>query len=157
MMGETMIQCGFETLCSNMKPLLILSCVALLGGCATSKPPLPEDRYVELAQNWLGINACGETGKIDAATASLGKTYVENEINRFNWDEVKFNTTQERYKNLNASQEYCNKAAMSIHALSNKFRAANSTPAAPSIPTPTYRPTQTYCNKIGTQTLCSTY
>ena len=140
-------------------------CGLLLAGCATQRPPLQEGQYFGFAKAWHTIGWCAYKGWMDPSTAALGKTYVATALNRYSVDQ---NRMEQEDKSpaligaLNAMTEGdCRNAAVSVATRKQQIENQNATAEiqqreAQNMINAT-KPTNTYCNKIGTQVLCNSF
>ena len=147
-----------------MTTLRILACIssfALLTGCAAApKPAMPASQYGSFAAMWTAIEKCGVSGMMSPADASLGQRYVAWDASTFTVDADRMNSALGGYKNLEPKSTDCNRAAMFVADRKRQVDQANAAVAADQkawSDMTNNRAKQTYCNKIGTQVLCSTY
>lgn len=145
-----------------MKIVLSLLVIGLVAGCATQRPQMPDDRYQGFARTWATITHCNAKGWIDADTAARGRTYVGSAVNSYTFDEAKMRQTIASLgENSPPSQEVCRDLAMNIQARKQQIDVQNSTAEMQQRESQNTinaaRPTQTYCNKVGTQVLCNSY
>lgn len=143
----------------NILPMALV--LVLLTGCATApKPVLPEAQYSSAAWEWYAVSRCGTLGKMDLATASLGKTYLQSSLNEYVFDSNKMQAEINQI-NTTPEQEQCNALAMKIINIKQRIAVNNEQVEL------NQRATQevlnstkiknTYCNKIGSQLFCNTY
>jgi hypothetical protein len=92
--------------------------LALLTGCASTPrvlPPLPYERYNQMAEQWASTQKCGRLGMMDPATASLGASYITHEISSYAIDQPRLNTMiRVAQRDSSPTTEWCNEAAMTI-------------------------------------------
>ena len=137
--------------------------LALLGGCATTKPVLTEAQYYSSASDWHTVTQCGRSGAMDLETASLGKAYIQSNLGNYQVDLSRFNQEVTRLYNTGnkPSKEECNTTAMTILetkrmiALNNQNVEANQRSTQEFINNTRIK--NTYCNRIGNSTFCNTY
>lgn len=136
----------------------------LLAGCASPPVELSEYGYENGAKAYAGIQKCGTSGYIDPATASLGIVYVKaNFFTGYVVNTVRFNEAVHQMLlqyPVGPTKEQCNQVAMNIHARKREIDISNQNVQANEDAWKNIinnRAKQTYCNQIGTQTMCSTY
>ena len=146
-----------------------LLCVMLSGlilvGCATQRPSLPEDQYFAFAKAWHSVGWCAYKGWMDSETAARGKTYISANLNRYSYDQSRLaqeDKSQSIAQALDGMTEGdCRNIAVNVQARKQQIQNQNvqadmQNQEAQSMLRAT-KPTQTYCNKIGTQLLCNSY
>lgn len=146
------------------KKIFIVAIVAtsMLAGCASRpRQPLPEEMYARFSGMYIELSKCGAAGYIDPELASFGLSQMRGTLSNYSYDMA---LMEESFKNrqpiITAKQEECNKIAMEIHdakrrVATNKENAAAQQQQLQSILN--NAPKQTYCNKFGSQVMCSTY
>lgn len=144
------------------KHIGVIICGLFLAGCATQRPPLPESRYADISRGWITLTECIDTGRIDAATGARGKAYSISTINGYQHNPDKLRNTEISMRNsLTVSDADCRGLAMAIEYRKQQIENQNDAMAFQrqeiqnSINST--KPTQTYCNKIGTQVLCNSF
>lgn len=149
---------------NNLRFVPMALVLALLGGCAsTSKPVMSDAQYSSVAWEWYAVSRCGTGGKMDLDTASLGKAYLQRALDNhaFDANQMQVLINQINQKNVLPTQEQCNDLAMKILdikrgiSLNNENVAANQRATQEFINSTKIK--NTYCNRIGTSTLCNTY
>lgn len=141
--------------------LSVLGVVVLFGGCATPAP-LSEDGYERTAIMYAGSYRCGVQGFIAPDNAALGMQYSRSGLTGWTYDSAKLEQRVQVLKQRSnwPSKEECNELAMTIHTRKQQINVNNQNAKADqdSINQAiNNRPTQTYCNKIGSQLLCNSY
>lgn len=110
---------------------------------------MQDQQYSQFATAWVVANKCGESGKVSADVAGQVMGRMRDYLRSHPYDQARLNQAISNISYKEPSQAECNQMAMSL--------AAN--PAPVSVPTPPTplpnRPVQTFCNQIGTQTLCT--
>lgn len=138
--------------------------IALLTGCAAApKPTMTDGDYIQIAGRWVGIQKCGQLGLLDPDSASRGMQYQVNIASLYTFDRPRLEALIRQYQGeFDPTPTMCNSAAMAIAG--TKRQEAQSAAAAQAsrqewqdINNNRNKPTQTYCNKIGSQVLCNTY
>lgn len=146
-----------------MKTPSLLLCVALLAGCATApsqtKPPLPDNQYGATAAFFTALHKCGLVGKVLAADVAFGKQMIASRAADYAVDMPRMKQAIENYGAQEPEDKHCNQAAMMV--ADGRLKSDNAKVSRPVVvqesPVTIKWPTQTYCNKIGNQVLCSTY
>ena len=147
----------------KMKHLIIVAGVIILGGCATPKPYLQESQYKSIAQLFTAVHKCVVNGHMSPETGALGKRYIAANLSNYQFDMQKFaNEAQVMSSSgsVEPAQGDCNSIAMEIAGRKNQIDQQNQEAQQAAQAWQNYesnRPKQTYCNQIGTQTLCNTY
>ena len=144
----------------NILPMALV--LVALTGCATTKPEMSSNDYAKYSRSWVAVHSCNTQGFIDRSTAATGLRYVQSNINQFifNPDTLKENMDWLVVNNKPTPETDCRKLALTIQQRKQQIEL-NTTNA--SIQQQALqdlnnnRPKQTYCNKIGTQVLCTTY
>ena len=137
---------------------LVISLITLvLTGCAaTPKLEMPEQKYMEFAQMVNAIDWCinNKYFSMEAHTASI--RVMGTVINTWNYDSAKLRETS-RNNPVSITETECNRIAANILATQQRWDRQAS--MASSQPTPVIipQPTNTFCNRIGTQVLCNSF
>lgn len=145
-----------------MKTLFTMLLVSgVLVGCATQpKPELSSMDYWQLEKRFIQIHVCNNSGWIPSETAATGLRYFGYRINKSTWDSARFDreATALRNDGFQVTQQDCKQLALAINTEDQQVKAAQyTTDSTPDIMGTTSRSTNTYCNKLGTQTFCRTY
>lgn len=134
----------------------------VLAGCATTKPEMTEEKYVEYARLHTALNYCGSSGHMDAGTAAQGLTYISSGLTRYIYypERLKGNIEYVQQYEESPSIAVCNQLAMLVHDRKQQIviqndNAKSNQEAVNQVSTGW--PKQTYCNRFGSQTLCTTY
>ena len=137
--------------------------LGLLGGCATTKPELPEAQYPPAAFEWYTVSRCGTAGNMDLETASLGKTYLQSALNKYTFNATQMQSEINKLTQSNTlpSREQCNDVAMKILDIKRRVDINNQNVESNQRATQelinSTRIKNTYCNRIGNSTFCNTY
>ncbi|WP_150704039.1 hypothetical protein [Pseudomonas fluorescens] len=151
---------GFET---TKNTLLSVSALALLSGCATPKPNMPNSVYENFAQGYAVVQNCGISGQMSPDAALWSKRMLNNKLNTYAFDPA---FLEGRYQAVNPSlsnppAEVCNQFAMAAEEYKQRVQAGNAQVEANARAVESQiqnnRTVNTYCNKIGTQTICNSY
>lgn len=137
-----------------------LTLLALAGAAVAAKPEMTEDQYKQHAVMWAGIPKCNAAGHIDPALAAWGLTDVQTSASKYEFDRDRMRSIVAELQNHEPSVENCRGAAMALAGRKQAIDQANrsSSPQARwDNEWVTPLPRRTICNKVGTQTLCSTY
>lgn len=144
-----------------MKKIVIAALTGLvLAGCATQKPHMPEDKYAGFARGWAVVHLCAASGRMAASDAASGHQYLVYAMNAYSFDGARMDS-EAKYqiqKGINPTDEVCRLSAVAIQ--SKKQQIESNTVASTQQQQPGIninKPTNTYCNKIGTQVLCSSF
>lgn len=144
-----------------------LICVMLSGlilaGCATQRPPMPDEKYGAFAHGWAILHHCSIDGNINSDTAARGRTYMVSTMNAYSFDGKRLDA--EAYQAIQTgnkpSMQECRLLDISIQGRKQQIENQNAQAAMQQQETQNMiratKPTQTYCNKIGTQVLCNSF
>lgn len=142
--------------------VLVLGVVVVSGCVAPQKLVMTPMEHKQFVVQLEGTRWCGQLGLMDLDTASRGMGYLSTTAANYAIDPYLVDSiTKQLRAEGPPSAETCNSFAM--HILDRKRHIAQSNASveasqkAWSDIVKATRPTQTYCNKIGTQTLCNTY
>lgn len=148
-----------------MKTFRILPFILLalgVAGCATTpKQELTEAQYDSTSRIWVGMDKCLQQGEIDTTLVAQGRNIVQSNLNQVVFDSQKLNTQINtlRQDTASVSKKDCTELAIAIQQRKQQIEDSRRTVAvAPA--QPTYTPPvigQTHCNRVGTQTLCTTF
>lgn len=135
----------------------------LLNGCATQKPPLADNQYTAFATQLISIMKCVNSGYMQPDIGARGQQYSMANLNSWQFDQNHFMSRAKQVgDSVNPSQGDCNTLAMNIVQTRNKIDAHNEQVARETQAWQNQQNYQnqnktTYCNKIGTQTICNSY
>lgn len=114
-----------------------------------------------LAGQWVGARKCGKLGLMGLEVASFGAQYIEGLLTQYTVDpssmSIAVSAADTAYT---VDAAWCNAASMQILA---KMREAKQRGAVVSAEQKVWtdlansQPKRTICNRVGTQTFCSTY
>lgn len=142
--------------------LLIL--LFFISGCVYQKKTLTEMEYNQYAAIHLFLDKCHENEYIDTNNAALGMMYLNSTLSRYAYNksalDEKYNAFKKEFENELIPQselkDQCKKIELGIVQvkIEKDMNYKNNE-------TRTYynqaKPTTTYCNKIGFQTICNSY
>lgn len=145
------------------KVIFVLVAGSLLSGCVTQNPPLSDDQYTAFATLLTGIHKCVVTGYVTPEVGARAQSYAEGNLNtyQFNFEVLKSRISRVA-DTVNPSQGDCNTLAMQVAQRKNQIDANNEQVAREAQAWKNLSDSQnqnktTYCNKIGTQTICNSY
>ena len=147
-----------------MRSLISFCTAALLVGCASApKPVMPEENYRFFAQKWAALNICGFAGQMPAELAAFGKSHLMSWVSSWTFDVVRMDAMSRTYAQP-PSEQLCNQISMDAAGWRQAVQNANVANAQTQANQQQWmnlinsnRSAQTYCNSIGTQTICSRY
>lgn len=135
----------------------------LLSGCAVQKPLLADDQYTAFATQLMSIQKCVADGIMTPEIGARGQQYSMANLNTWQFDRTYFlNRAKQIESSVKPSQADCNTMAMNIVQVKNQIDAQNDqaqrdAEAWQNMQNTLNQNKTTYCNKIGTQTICNTY
>ena len=137
-------------------------CGLLLAGCATQKPQMPDEKYVPLVRGWIGVSECIRSGGIDADTGARGRAYIIAEANQYQHNPVRFKEIEQQMRgSFSLTSQDCREMAAVIQSRKQQIDNQNASAEIQRREVQnilnTTKPTQAYCNKIGTQVLCNSF
>jgi hypothetical protein len=136
---------------------------AALTGCASApKPIMSLDEQSKGGFLMAGLNQCTANGMMDAYIASRGRGFLESRLNKFAYDpaNVQAGFDKAMRSGKEPSRADCASMAITVHTWIGEVNAVNEREARDRQimqDAVNNRPRNTYCNRVGTQTLCSTY
>ncbi len=146
-----------------IKAIGVLFAGLMLVGCATTKPEMPGNKYTEAAKDYMYINHCNSQGWMPPDIAAAGSIGLKAIVNSYTFNADKLNKEID-WVNVNYDKPTlsdCRSLSMKIQEYNQRNVAQNQ------IDRNNQRDTQdiinntriknTFCNRIGTQTTCSTY
>ncbi|WP_319050413.1 hypothetical protein [Pseudomonas aeruginosa] len=142
---------------------LVLIAGSLLSGCATQKPPLSDSQYTAFSTMLVGIHKCVSNGYMPPDTGARGQQYTMANLNTWQFDQNYFMSRAKQIADsVNPSQGECNTLAMNIMQRKNQIdaqnqQAAQDAQAWQNLQNQIEQNKTTYCNQIGTQTICNRY
>ena len=137
----------------------------ILVGCASQKSQMAESQYFGFAKAWHTIGWCTYKGGMDVDTAARGKPYVTTTMNQYSFERQRMNQ-ESRSPAVAAALDQvtegdCRNAAVSVASRKQQIENQNATAEIQQRETQNMinatKPTNTYCNKIGTQVLCNSF
>lgn len=134
-----------------------------LSGCATQKPPLADNQYTAFATQLISIMKCVNSGYMTPDVGARGQQYSMANLNTWQVDQNYFMSRAQQIGNsVNPSQGDCNMLAMNIVQTKNQIdaqnqQAAQEAQAWQNLQNQQQQNKTTYCNQIGTQTICNSY
>lgn len=142
--------------------IVAIAATSMLAGCASNqRQPLPEEMYARFSGMYIELSKCGASGYIDPELASFGLSQMRGTLSNYSFDRA---LMEESFKNrqsiITPTKEDCNKLAMEIHDAKRQVAINQQNSAAQQQQLQSIlnnSPKQTYCNKFGSQVMCSTY
>lgn len=137
-------------------------CLAVVGlvGCATGPAFTTGEDYISFSETWVATHACSKAGHLDAKTAATGISFMQNRLNRTQHDPALLQREIGVASRKTWGIEGCRSLAVAIHGWTNqqaqqRQEASDIREAGKAFTNS--MPKQTICNRIGSQTFCSTY
>ena len=147
-----------------MNKLLIAGLVSLgLAGCVTSIKPIEEAEYVKVAKLWNGVQECVINKYISSDLAAVLLHRIEQGAKTNNGSIKHFYEVAALPENKAdpVNEAECIKVGIFLAKVKQENNIQlrnNETNNRPVVVSPTVpRTVNTYCNRIGTQTLCNSY
>ena len=134
-----------------------------LVGCATTKQPLSDSGYSSSSKEWYAVNKCGMQGHLSAENVSLGRTYINSSLDRYQYDPARLSSELDAVIRSGwvPTKEDCFSTEVVITSIKQKIQISNQNTDSEARQTQEIlnnsKVRNTYCNKIGTQTFCNTY
>lgn len=153
------------------KKIVLVWIVLGLQGCASAppKPELTEAGYTQFA-NWvIGGRMCVQDGFIQPELAAFGETYLVRQLQGYTYSPEKLNTViaqtvKDTPEGVRIPQSLCNAAALNMAKAKQQYadneassQALSQMNAADAQLIQSTAIKNTWCNKVGAQTMCSTY
>ena len=138
-------------------PLILVS-LGVVGCAVPVKPEAPEGLYTAFAQAYVGFERCALLGYISPEIAAKGQQAGLKILNQYSFNS---NTVSEQVNKAkeftDPSKEFCLSNELSLRR-TEQFTAQtqNQVQQTPQNYMPVI-PHQTHCNRVGTQTLCTTF
>lgn len=135
----------------------------VLTGCATTKPEMPGNKYTEAAKDYVAISYCNSQGWMPTNIAASGNVGLRQIVNGYTFSPEKMDKEIDFVKASYAAPTLsrCRELSMQIEEYNQRNVAQNQ------VDRNNQRDTQdminntriknTFCSRIGTQTICSTY
>ena len=134
--------------------------VGLVGCAATPKPELADSMYSEVGQLLVAGQRCASAGYMSTEDASLLTTYTTSHLNTFSFSNERVQQSAMRARMLPVTKDYCVEQAINVATRKRQIQNHNASVEQSRADTQRAidsRPKQNYCNRIGSQTMCSTY
>lgn len=143
----------------NKLAYIVLSGLVLVG-CASQKPQMPEEKYAAFARGWAVVHMCAASGRMTASDAASGQQYLVHAMNLYSFDGTRMDSEakDQIQHGIKPTDEACRLSAVAIQ--SKKQQIESNTVVSNQQQQPGIninKPTNTYCNKIGTQVLCNSF
>lgn len=144
----------------------ILVGLLLVGGCATAAPELTSAQHQEAGKTAAAIRICMDKEYLDVETAAQGLENLQRNLSRYSYFPFQVGMAEKELLATpdRVTQASCKALALNIARgrLQEEQHRVNRAEAAALIQQENAsimntRPRQTNCNRIGTQTFCSTY
>lgn len=154
---------------------LLLSTLLILVGCAQQKPQMPDGLYEDFAKVQVSTDGCLQANFITPEEAGQSKYNIDFFLGRFTYDPVRYSALladgYESIKKGTITQEGCNLVRATIYQMTMveqnlqrqdeirmQQQAVATQRSLQALENMQYNsPKTTYCNRFGTQTICSTY
>ena len=134
---------------------VILLALGVVGCAVTPKPEAPEGLYTSFAQAYVGFERCALLGYISPEIAAKGQQAGLKIQNQYSFNSVIVTEQVNKAKEFaDPSKDFC---------LSNELALRRTEQATVQVQPQTSQnympvvPHQTHCNRVGTQTLCTTF
>lgn len=141
------------------KTLLGVMGLVLVGCASTPKPEMSDVGYGNYAKTWLGVDYCNWKGWIASDTAATGKRFIEQQVQRYSFDNTRFNKEVKWLSDneIKPSKEDCNRLAMSINERKQQITTNNQVIRESEELINSVKSQNTYCNRVSSQTFCNTF
>lgn len=140
-----------------------ISICALLSGCIAPKPQMTNAQYQNAGKLYASVQLCGQVGQLSPDSALWAKRMLNANIMRYSYDAEAINSNYRMVMAGNPTPpvELCNTLAMKAAEYKQNVQDSNAQveedTRAWQNQIQQNRPVTTYCNKVGTQTLCNSY
>lgn len=126
-----------------------------LQGCAS---PMPDGHYSNLGRLYAGVEYCYKNDEMDVYSASDTQDAIRYVLSTWKYDNTRFNNTVNQYNQMQFDCKDIKLTAYQITSRVSERKESNieNTKQLNSNLNDN-RIKNTFCNKIGTQTICSTY
>lgn len=135
---------------------LVAGIAALLSGCAN--PQMPNDMYDQFAAGIAGIQKCGTSGMMSADSTVWAKYMLNARLGAYSYNQA---FLESRYAavapGITPTAPECNQLAIYAEQYKQNVQASNAQIQATTQALQNNRPVNTYCNRVGTQTICNSY
>lgn len=134
-------------------------CLVAFGlvGCASTPAFTTGEDYIRFAETWSATHSCSRSGNLDASTAATGIAIMQTKLKQTRHDAALLQREIGTANKKTWSVEGCRSLAVAIHGWSNQQSSSASSAYEAGKAFTNSMPKQTICNRIGTQTFCSTY
>jgi hypothetical protein len=129
----------------------LLAALVLLTGCSS----LSEGKRNYFARAWIGLHNCQAKGLMDAQTAGMGRAWINSQLSKSDAVQLNASVKELAPQAPQFVQGDCDRLAGDLQGLREVERSQPSEDTQV-VYTPVV-PRQTYCNRFGTQTFCSSY
>lgn len=137
--------------------------VLVLAGCASAPAPVMTDaNYQQTGRTYAALHRCNQDGHISPELAAQGIAHMNQQVSVTSYQPARIEQEIAKYRNAGPiPAEVCRDLAMTVEQW-NQQKATNATNQAYwAQQNQQYinstRSVNTYCNRIGTQTLCNSY
>ena len=121
---------------------------------------MTDAEYNSFAGGWALPTKCGASGRLSPEATAFAYTYMQSKLNLFSYDPNRFQQEVAAVLRVPTNEE-CNQAAVLIATWKQDTQYRNEAIAAQQQQwlnlINSNKSNQTYCNSIGTQTICSRY
>ena len=135
--------------------VLVLVSLVGLSGCASYTFKSHDYDYV--AYHSVAINSCGGQGLMDADTAATGNRIIKRRLATADYDHTELLRTIGKFEKRSFDAQACRNASVAVLGWQKEISQQRQDTRETNEAIRAVTPKQTYCNKIGTQVLCSTY
>ena len=137
---------------------VILLVLGVVGCATTSKPEAPEGLYNSFAQSYVAFERCALLGYISPEIAAKGQQAGLKILNQYSFNPAKVTDQVNRTKEFaDPSKEVCLSNELALRRTEQlTAQVKPQIQQAPQNYIPVI-PHQTHCNRVGTQTLCTTF
>lgn len=129
----------------------LLVTAMLMTACSTMTAS--EHKYY--ASSFIGVHKCQDAGYMDATTAGKGRAWINSRATPADAAKIREVGMAIEPSLPAVTQQYCDRLAGDLLGAAG-MQQSQPTGGGQTYYTPQL-PKQTYCNKIGTQVICSTY
>lgn len=135
----------------------------VLSGCATQRPQMTDAQYREFSYAWATLHQCNMAGEINGEMAAKGRVYLTTTMSGYSFDgqRIKSEADNKVVYGSKPTAEECRALNSSIYGrklqIENQNAQATMQYRESNNMMQTNKPTNTYCNKIGTQVLCNSF
>ena len=146
----------FKTLCAVLLGFMV-------AGCATQRTQMTDSQYRDFAKAWAMLHHCNMSGVINGEVTAKGRAYLVSSMNSYSFDGKRMDN--EAYLSIKSgnipTNQDCRSLDSAIHSRKMQIDNQNAQASMQQQETQNMiratKPTNTYCNKIGTQVLCNSF